>query len=102
MCEALAAGRPVLASAVCDHPLLVAEGKRGFLFDPLSPDSIVTAIANFVQLDEAPRRALERNAREYAQAELGIEKMVDNYQALIARTARRRDRQDARADVQQE
>ena len=88
VCEALAAGRPVLASSVCDHPLLVADGKRGFLFDPHSPDSIVTAIANLVQLDNEARRALERGAREYAQAELGIERMVDSYQALFAEVAR--------------
>jgi glycosyltransferase involved in cell wall biosynthesis len=66
----------------------VADGKRGFLFDPHSPDSIVTAIANLVQLDNEARRALERGAREYAQAELGIERMVDSYQALFAEVAR--------------
>jgi glycosyltransferase involved in cell wall biosynthesis len=102
ICEALAAGRPVLASAVCDHPLLVADGKRGFLFDPHSPDSIVTAIANLVQLDNEARRALEHNAREYALAELGIERMVDRYQALFAEAARRYGGQGARADAQQE
>jgi glycosyltransferase involved in cell wall biosynthesis len=102
VCEALAAGRPVLASAVCDHPLLVADGKRGFLFDPESPDSIVAAMGNLVQLGAEARRALERNAREYAQAELGIERMVDRYQALFAQTARRADGQHAPADAQQE
>lgn len=94
VCEALAAGRPVLASAVCDHPLLVADGRRGFLFDPHSPDSIVTAIANLAELGADARRALGRNAREYAEAALGIERMVDRYQALFAETAR--------ADEQQE
>jgi glycosyltransferase involved in cell wall biosynthesis len=102
VCEALAAGRVVLASAVCDHPLLVADGKRGFLFDPLRIDSIVTALGNLVRLDEKARRALERDAREYAQAELGIDRMVDNYEALFAAAARRPDNRDARADVQQE
>jgi glycosyltransferase involved in cell wall biosynthesis len=87
VCEALAAGRPVLASAVCDHPLLVADGKRGFLFDPRSPDSIATAIANLAQLGPDARRALGRNAREYAEAELGLERMVDRYHALFAETA---------------
>ena len=40
VCEALAAGMPVLVSNVCDHPLLVADGERGFLFDPADPGSI--------------------------------------------------------------
>jgi glycosyltransferase involved in cell wall biosynthesis len=34
VCEALAAGMPVLISNVCDHPLLVADNERGFIFDP--------------------------------------------------------------------
>lgn len=83
VCEALAAGRPVLASAVCDHPLLVADGKRGFLFDPRDPDSIVAAIAKLEELGTDGRRAFGRRAREYAEAELGIDKMVDGYEALF-------------------
>jgi glycosyltransferase involved in cell wall biosynthesis len=102
VCEALAAGRPVLASAVCDHPLLVADGKRGFLFDPQSPDSIVIAMTNLAQLGREERRALARNAREYAEAELGIERMVDRYQTLFAQAARRATGGGAPADAQQE
>ena len=83
VCEALAAGKPVLASAVCDHPLLVADGKRGFLFDPRDPDSIVTAIAKFAELGADGRRALGRQARAYAEAELSIDKMVGRYEALF-------------------
>lgn len=30
VCEAFIAGRPALASNLCDHPLLVEKGKRGF------------------------------------------------------------------------
>lgn len=102
ICEALAAGRPILASAVCDHPLLVADGKRGFLFDPHSPDSIVSAIASLLQLDSAARRALEGSAREYAQAELGIDTMVERYEALFAEAALRSAGRSARTDAQQE
>src|SRR5690606_28808945 len=38
ICEALAAGCPVIASDVCDHPVLVKEGCPGFLFDPGKPE----------------------------------------------------------------
>jgi glycosyltransferase involved in cell wall biosynthesis len=84
VCEALAAARPVLASSVCDHPLLVADGRRGFLFDPRSPKSIVEAMSRFAELGPGARLALARNAREYAESELGIERMVDGYEALLA------------------
>jgi glycosyltransferase involved in cell wall biosynthesis len=84
VCEALAAGVPVLASDVCDHPLLVADGERGFLFDPGSPASIAAAIGKFTGLSADRRRVLSHNAREYAEANLGIEKMVSSYERLLA------------------
>jgi glycosyltransferase involved in cell wall biosynthesis len=51
VCEALAAGLPVLISNVCDHPLLVVEGERGFLFDPSDPLSIAMSIERAAALD---------------------------------------------------
>ncbi|MEP7242301.1 MAG: glycosyltransferase family 4 protein, partial [Gammaproteobacteria bacterium] len=57
VCEALAAGKPVLVSNVCDHPLLVAEGKRGFLFDPADPTTIAAAMGKVADLDAAGRLA---------------------------------------------
>jgi glycosyltransferase involved in cell wall biosynthesis len=86
ICEALAAGRPVLASNVCDHPRLVAEGVRGFLFDPASPDSIVATIARLSALDADAWRTFGRNARRYAEAELGMDGMVGRYEGLLMST----------------
>lgn len=82
VCEALAAARPVLASDVCDHPLLVADGVRGFLFDPRAPESLVQALKRLTQLDAEAWQTLGRNARAYAESELGIERMVGRYEAL--------------------
>ncbi|MEA3198296.1 MAG: hypothetical protein QOF32_2348 [Gammaproteobacteria bacterium] len=83
VCEALATGVPVLASDVCDHPLLVADGKRGFLFDPESPQSIAAAITQFATMNAEQRRRFSRNAREYAEENLGVEKMVSAYEYLL-------------------
>jgi len=82
LCEALAAGKPALVSNVCDHPWLVADGERGFLFDPLDPRSIASAIGRLAGLDADTWRAFSHNAREYAEANLGVEKMVAAYEAL--------------------
>ena len=84
VCEALAAGMPVLASNVCDHPLLVAEGVRGYLFDPHDPGAIAGAIAKLTQLDPDAWRKFGCNAREYATTHLGVDGMVDNYATLFA------------------
>jgi glycosyltransferase involved in cell wall biosynthesis len=83
VCEALATGVPVLASNVCDHPLLIADGSRGYLFDPRDPASICTAIAKLAEIDADGWRSLRRNAREYAAASLSVEKMVGSYNALL-------------------
>jgi glycosyltransferase involved in cell wall biosynthesis len=84
VCEALAVGMPVLVSDVCDHGLLVADGSRGFLFDPTDSSSIAAAIAKLVALGTSGRCAMGRAAREYAVANLSMEKMIDAYEALFA------------------
>ena len=84
VCEALACGVPVLASRVCDHPLLVAEGQRGYLFEPDAPPSIAQAIVKFASLNAAQRLEFSRNARSYAEANLGVEKMILAYEGLFA------------------
>jgi glycosyltransferase involved in cell wall biosynthesis len=82
-CEALAAGLPVLISDVCDHSQLVAEGERGFLFNPNDPQSIAASIEKVTELDAAGWLALSRNARSYAETHLGVAKMLDSYERLF-------------------
>ena len=85
VCEALSATTPVIVSSVCDHPLLVAEGERGFLFTPDDPESIADAIQRLRGLDEDGWRRMAENAREYAEQNLTIDKMVSAYEVLFER-----------------
>jgi glycosyltransferase involved in cell wall biosynthesis len=85
VCEALAAGMPVLVSNVCDHPRLVADGERGFLFDPAEPGSIATAIKRLADLGADDWRRFSRNARRYAEENLDIERMITAYEGLFTR-----------------
>jgi glycosyltransferase involved in cell wall biosynthesis len=85
VCEALAAGMPVLVSNVCDHPRLVADGERGFLFDPAEPLSIETAIKRLADLGADDWRRFSRNARRYAEDNLDVERMITAYEDLFAR-----------------
>jgi glycosyltransferase involved in cell wall biosynthesis len=90
VCEALAAGLPVLISNVCDHSRLVVEGERGFLFNPRDPQSIAASMEKAALLDTDGWLALSRNARRYAETHLGVANMVDAYERLfINLTARR-------------
>lgn len=82
VCEAFIAGRPVIASNVCDHPLLVEDGIRGVLCDPLSPESICAAIEQFTAMSAIERALLGQNARNYAEQYLSIDRMVAEYEAV--------------------
>lgn len=83
VCEALAAGLPVLASDVCDHPILVAEGERGFLFDPERAESMADALERLVGLDASGWQRLSDAARAFAAQELTVDRMVAEYEQLF-------------------
>lgn len=85
VCEALAAGMPVLVSNVCDNPSLVADGERGFLFNPAEPGSIATAIKRLVDLGPGDWRRFSLNARHYAEENLDVDRMITAYEDLFAR-----------------
>ncbi|WP_055631865.1 glycosyltransferase family 4 protein [Streptomyces griseoruber] len=67
VCEALACGLPVLASAVSDNDRLVRDGENGFLFDPHEPRSIAEAIRRFAALSADERAAMGRTGRRLAE-----------------------------------
>jgi glycosyltransferase involved in cell wall biosynthesis len=83
VCEALASGLPVLASDVCDHPFLVEEGVRGFLFNPHSPDSIAEAINKLYLASHEKRCQMSADARAFAEAKLASALFTDNYEKLF-------------------
>ena len=83
VCEALVAGRPVLVSDVCDHPILVENGQRGFLFDPLDPTSIANSIERLVSQTDAEWRDFSINSRNYALEMLNLNRMIQEYEDLL-------------------
>lgn len=83
VCEALLSGKPVLTSNVCDNPLLVPEGIRGFLFDPHSPCSISNTIERLLAMSPAQWNLMCAGNRKYAVENLSIDKMVASYEILF-------------------
>ena len=83
VCEAFIAGTPVLASNVCDNPLLVPDGERGLLFDPEKPEDMARAIERFLQFDSGQRHRLAVNGNAYAVDHLSVERMVREYDLLL-------------------
>lgn len=89
ICEALACGRPVLASNVCDHSQLVQDGATGFLFDPMNADDIARAIHICQLLSMEERVQMGRNARQYAEKALSCDSLSSRYEKLLSRLCER-------------
>jgi glycosyltransferase involved in cell wall biosynthesis len=83
VCEALAAGLPVLASDVSDNARLVQHGVTGFIFDPKQPDAIANAISQFAVLDQDTRARFGRAARAFAEKELSLAACTTAYERLL-------------------
>jgi glycosyltransferase involved in cell wall biosynthesis len=58
ICEAMACGRPVVMSDVCDARYLVQDGVNGLLCDPSDPSSIADALDRFTALGHEARTAM--------------------------------------------
>jgi glycosyltransferase involved in cell wall biosynthesis len=85
VCEALAAGRPVLASRGFDHPRIIEDGVCGFLFEPTDPADIAQAMRRLCRLPLADRQQMGAAARHCAEREFGLDRLVDNYVELFSR-----------------
>jgi glycosyltransferase involved in cell wall biosynthesis len=88
VCEALAAGRPVLAGAVADAPRLVQDGITGILFDPLDAESIASAIRRFLRIGCDGRLTMGAAARAFAEEHLSMSRCVSDYEHLLLEMAR--------------
>lgn len=80
MAEAMACGTPVIGIRNGSVPEVVADGETGFVVDTV--DEMVTAIDQLDRID--PRRCRERVKRLFS-----VDQMVDGYERLYQRIARR-------------
>lgn len=74
--EAMAAGRPVVATAIDSLPEIVVDGETGFLVTPGSAESLAEAFVKLAR-DDGLRRDLGAGAWERARAVFTLEAMVE-------------------------
>lgn len=89
--EAMATGLPAVATRVGGNPELVADGTSGFLVEPGSPAALANALRRYLG-DPGLLARHGRAARELAQAEFSLERMVGEYGQLYGRLLARRSR----------
>ncbi len=82
--EGMAAGLPLVATAVGSIPELLAQGERGWLVPPQNPDALAQAL---MQVLEDPQRAALRGtrARLFVGRELHVSRLIAQHEALYRR-----------------
>ena len=82
--EAMASGKPVIATRVGGNPEAVDEGQTGFLVAPRSPGEIAEA-AGRVIADPVLRRNMGQKGRERAEREFSLQRLVEQHEQLYLR-----------------
>lgn len=83
ICEAMACGLPVACSDVCDNPIYVKNGVNGLLFNPHSAESMATAIATLLTIDDKTYAEYCKNSRSMAEEKLSKKNFVESYIKLL-------------------
>jgi glycosyltransferase involved in cell wall biosynthesis len=81
--EYMAAGRPIVATAVGATPELLADGEHGLLVPPGDPAALAAAIGKLLRQPELARR-LGAAARRRARERYSREAMVRRFEAFYA------------------
>lgn len=79
--EAMAAGKPVVATDVGGIPEVIGDGQTGFLVPPKNPDLLAEKIT-FLIRDRALRSRFGHSGRARVQKEFSLQNMVEEYQLL--------------------
>lgn len=83
ICEAMACGKPILASNVCDNSIFVKDGLNGHLFNPLSVQSMTDTIGNFIKEKDLLFARYGQESRKIAEALFSERLFIQKYCQLI-------------------
>ncbi len=84
ICEAMACGRPVLCSDVCDNSIYVTNGENGFLFDPHNADDMADKIEQAIGISENEYASMCKESRHKAEKLLSEDAFINKYVQLIS------------------
>lgn len=82
--EAMAAGKPVVTSAVDDIPELVQDGKTGLLFESNNVEQLTAALARLID-DASLRQRMGAAGRERIETEFDLKQQAERYRQLYRR-----------------
>ena len=79
--EAMAAGRPIVATRICGNLEMIESGRNGILAEPASPEALASAVCRVLE-DDFYARSLAAEARRDALRRFTEERMVDQNLAV--------------------
>jgi glycosyltransferase involved in cell wall biosynthesis len=82
--EAMAAGKPVIASDVADNRKIIEHGVTGYLFKSNSESGLRDCLADVVSKDRTELARMGSAGQAYVRAQYSIEKMVKSYEQIYA------------------
>jgi glycosyltransferase involved in cell wall biosynthesis len=85
--EAMAAGKPVVATRVGGNPSLITEGINGFLVSACQPGELAKALIRLV-MDVSLRHEIGAANRSLAEREFSVQAMVAQYERLYTSSTR--------------
>ncbi|HEU4388047.1 MAG TPA: glycosyltransferase [Blastocatellia bacterium] len=81
--EAMAAARPVVASAVGDLPCIIKDGKSGILFDPGDSEALAAALTRILE-DPVLAGNMGDCGRSAVISQFALSAMVEKYESLYS------------------
>ena len=80
--EGMASGLPVVVSKVSDLPLIVSEGRNGFVCDETDPVSIANAMQKMLEMSDPEQIEMGARSRDLAVKWFGLHRFVSDYENL--------------------
>ena len=87
--EAMASGKPVVATNVGGNPEIVVNGETGFLVPPRDPDSLAASILSLLQ-DRRLASHFGMNGQRRVSERFRLERMIHSYHELYERVLMRK------------
>lgn len=81
--EAMATGRPIICSNVCDNPRYVIDGVNGYLFDPNNPEDIAEQIIKGISVSDREYDQMCRESRKRAEEMLSVDTFINKYIEIL-------------------